>query len=114
MSDEEHKILDEIYQIVTEAINNTKFADEIHKEKLLEKAREFYNNEKGEWMSMTDNEKTFNKNPRDKKDYNNSLMIPRMRVAWMGNSQPNIALEKEVAYLHGKVDTIEKIIMERK
>lgn len=63
---------------------------------------------------MTDNEKAFDKYPKDKKGENNSWMIPLMLVALMGNSQPNIALEKEVAYLHGKVDTLEKIITERK
>ena len=67
-----------------------------------------------EVKSMTDNEKAFDKYPKDKKGENNSWMIPLMLVALMGNSQPNMALEKEVAYLHGKVDTLEKIITERK
>lgn len=35
-------------------------------------------------------------------------------LAMSGSQTPNIQLEKEVAYLGGKVDTLEKIILERK
>lgn len=35
-------------------------------------------------------------------------------LAMSGSQTPNIQLEKEVAYLGGKVDTLEKIILEKK
>ena len=63
---------------------------------------------------MTDNEKAFNKYPKDKGETDMWLPLFLSLLAFSGGSQtPNIALEKEVAYLHGKVDTLEKIITER-
>ena len=43
---------------------------------------------------------------------NNDLWIPLFlsMFAMSGSQAPNIQLEKEVAYLGGKVDTLEKII----
>lgn len=43
---------------------------------------------------------------------NNDLLIPLFlsMFAISGNQTPNIQLEKEVSYLSGKVDTLEKII----
>ena len=44
------------------------------------------------------------------------LFLPLLTAMLIFNGQPqqsssNIDLEKEVAYLHGKVDTLEKIIV---
>lgn len=36
-----------------------------------------------------------------------------LMFAMSGNQTPNIQLEKEVAYLGGKVDTLEKIIVSK-
>ena len=46
---------------------------------------------------------------------NNDLWIPLFlsMFAMSGNQAPNIQLEKEVAYLSGKVDTLEKIIVSK-
>lgn len=46
----------------------------------------------------------------------NDLWIPLFlsMLAMSGSQTPNIQLEKEVAYLSGKVDTLEKIILEKK
>lgn len=45
-----------------------------------------------------------------------SMWIPLLilTLAMSGSQTPNIQLEKEVAYLSGKVDTLEKIILEKK
>ena len=44
-----------------------------------------------------------------------SMWMPLLLMFAMSGSQtPNIQLEKEVAYLSGKVDTLEKIILEKK
>lgn len=53
-------------------------------------------------------------NGEERKQNNDSWLPIFLTLFSMFNSQtPNIALEKEVAYLHGKVDTLEKIITER-
>lgn len=46
---------------------------------------------------------------------NNDLWLPLLlsMFAMSGNQAPNIQLEKEVAYLSGKVDTLEKIIVSK-
>lgn len=44
---------------------------------------------------------------------NNGLWLPLFlsMFAMSGNQAPNIPLEKEVAYLSGKVDTLEKLLL---
>lgn len=46
---------------------------------------------------------------------NNDLWLPLFlsMFAMSGSQTPNIQLEKEVAYLSGKVDTLEKIIVSK-
>ena len=51
----------------------------------------------------------------DERKPNNDLWIPLFlsMFAMSGNQTPNIQLEKEVAYLSGKVDALEKIIVSK-
>ena len=51
----------------------------------------------------------------DERKPNNDLWIPLFlsMFAMSGNQTPNIQLEKEVAYLRGKVDALEKIIVSK-
>lgn len=51
----------------------------------------------------------------EKRNPNNDLLIPLFlsMFAMSGSQAPNIQLEKEVAYLSGKVDTLEKIIVSK-
>lgn len=44
-----------------------------------------------------------------------SMLMPLLLLmfAMSGNQTPNIQLEKEVSYLSGKVDTLEKIIVSK-
>ena len=51
----------------------------------------------------------------DERKSNNDLWIPLFlsMFAMSGNQTPNIQLEKEVAYLRGKVDILEKIIVSK-
>jgi len=51
----------------------------------------------------------------DERKPNNDLWIPLFlsMFAMSGNQTPNIQLEKEVAYLRGKVDILEKIIVSK-
>jgi len=67
---------------------------------------------------MSDNQKIFGKFPKEgEEDKNkNDIWLPLfLSILAMTGSQPsNTMLEKEVSYLHGKVDTLEKIILERK
>ena len=54
-------------------------------------------------------------NGEERKQNNDSWLPIFLTLFSMLNSQiPNIALEKEVAYLHGKIDAIEKIVAEGK
>lgn len=46
---------------------------------------------------------------KEKKDM--SLYLDLLKI--FSTTQPNVPLEKEVAYLQGKVDTLEKIIIGR-
>jgi len=49
----------------------------------------------------------------EERKFKNDLWLPLFlsMFATSGNQAPNIQLEKEVAYLSGKVDTLEKIII---
>lgn len=60
----------------------------------------------------TDNEKAFGENNENKFD---DMWMPLFLsiLAMLGNQTPNIQLEKEVSYLSGKVDTLEKIIVSK-
>ena len=68
------------------------------------------------------NEELFNKIFGEKKDEpndkpKNDMWVPlalSLLAFSGGGQQPNIALEKEVAYLHGKVDALENIVAEKK
>lgn len=44
---------------------------------------------------------------------NTNLLLPLL-MAVFSNNNTNVPLEREVAYLHGKVDALEKIIMDKK
>lgn len=46
---------------------------------------------------------------------NNDLLLPLFlsMLAMSGSQAPNIQLEKEVSYLSGKVDSLEKIIVSK-
>ena len=52
-------------------------------------------------------------NGEERKSSNNGLWLPLFlsMFAMSGNQAPNIQLEKEVAYLSGKVDTLEKLLL---
>jgi len=53
--------------------------------------------------------------PKDKPK--NDMWVPlflSMLAFSSGGQQPNIALEKEVSYLHGKVDALENIMADKK
>lgn len=71
---------------------------------------------------MTDEEKekileALNYKDENGEERKSSMWLPLFLslLAFSGGSQtPNIQLEKEVAYLSGKVDTLEKIILEKK
>ena len=70
---------------------------------------------------MTDEEKSKILEALNYKDENgeerkSSMWMPLFlsMLAMSGSQTPNIQLEKEVAYLGGKVDTLEKIILEKK
>ena len=68
------------------------------------------------------NEEIFNKIFGEKKDEPNDKPKSDMWVPLFlsllafssGGQQPNIALEKEVSYLHGKVDALENIMADKK
>lgn len=69
---------------------------------------------------MTDEEKSKILEALNYKDENGaerktSMWAPLFlsMLAMSGSQTPNIQLEKEVAYLSGKVDTLEKIILEK-
>lgn len=51
----------------------------------------------------------------EERKLNNDLWLPLFlsMFAMSGNQTPNIQLEKEVAYLSGKVDILEKIIVSK-
>lgn len=46
---------------------------------------------------------------------NTNLLLPLLMAVFSNNNtnNTNVSLEKEVAYLHGKIDTLEKIIMDK-
>lgn len=82
-------------------------------EEFFEGLKTFFNNSD----KRTDNEKAFGENNETSKNKStNDTWIPLFlsMLAMTGNQTPNIQLEKEVAYLSGKVDTLEKIILEKK
>lgn len=70
-----------------------------------EEIKELYNKIYGE--------KTDESNEKSKNDMWLPLFLSLLAFS-SGGQTPNIALEKEVAYLQGKIDAIEKIITERK
>lgn len=43
---------------------------------------------------------------------NTNLLLPLL-MAVFSNNNTNVPLEKEVSYLRGKIDTLEKIIMDK-
>lgn len=43
---------------------------------------------------------------------NTNLLLPLL-MAVFSNNNTNVPLEKEVAYLRGKIDTLEKIIIDK-
>ena len=53
--------------------------------------------------------------PKDKSVQDNSsyVQVMTMMLSMLNSSSNNIALEKEVSYLKGKVDTVEKILIGR-
>ena len=44
------------------------------------------------------------------KDFNCDLWL-KLLTMFLTSPKPDSALEKEVAYLHGRLDTLEKIVM---
>lgn len=69
---------------------------------------------------MTDEEKekileALNYKDENGEECKSSMWMPLLLLmfAMSGNQTPNIQLEKEVSYLSGKVDTLEKIIVSK-
>ena len=71
-------------------------------------------------MTKEEYEKIRNLNDEERKEFMNfkaenehkvgDMWIPLFTSILAMNNQPNIELEKKIAYLSGKVDTLEKII----
>lgn len=75
------------------------------------------NEEIKELYTKIHDEKTDESNEKSNEKSKNDmwpLLLLSLLVFSSGGQTPNIALEKEVSYLHGKVDAIEKIMAEKK
>lgn len=76
---------------------------------------EIYNLKGARKMTDEEKEKMFealNYKDENGEECKSSMLMPLLLLmfAMSGNQTPNIQLEKEVSYLSGKVDTLEKII----
>ena len=49
----------------------------------------------------------------NKNDFS-SLLYPLLLMVFSSSNQPNVALEKEVSYLQGKIDTLENFVVNSK